>query len=190
MGSAHQHRTELSYHCCARTSLETRSLGTIMIVPQHMPVKSSVIKRALSERLRMAQTRLDRVPEIPCSTPGGSLEHGEPRGTHLSRGQFCPRAFRMASVMLEQPEAHKDCNLWHPLHIVMRPSSVICYKKNNNNITSHNDAGGGARHRVLPCSDFQPGTSPTPSYASFNPKTHSTISLEQLKQDKPHGSDL
>uniref|UniRef100_A0A2D4F8V1 Uncharacterized protein n=1 Tax=Micrurus corallinus TaxID=54390 RepID=A0A2D4F8V1_MICCO len=32
----------------------------------------------------------------------------------------------MASVMLEQPEAHRDCNLWHPLHIVMRPSSVIC----------------------------------------------------------------
>lgn len=51
----------------------------------------------------------------------------------------------MASVMLEQPEAHKDCNLWHPLHIVMRPSSVICYKKNNNNITSHNSAGGGAK---------------------------------------------
>lgn len=44
----------------------------------------------------------------------------------LSLGQFCPRAFRMASVMLQQPEAHSDCSLWHPLHIVMRPSSVIC----------------------------------------------------------------
>lgn len=29
-------------------------------------------------------------------------------------------------MMLEQPEAQRDCNLWHPLHIVMRPSSVIC----------------------------------------------------------------
>lgn len=78
--------------------------------------------------------------------------------TYLSLGQFCPRAFKMASVMLEQPEAHKDCNLWHPLHIVMRPSSVICYKKNNNNITSHNNVGGGARYCIFSFSGFQPGT--------------------------------
>lgn len=104
--------------------------------------------------------------------------------THLRRGQFWPSAFRMASVMLEQPEAHKDCNLWHPLHIVMRPSSVICYKKNNNNITSHNDGGGGARHCIFSFSDSQPGTQ-RPSCASFNPKTRSNVSAERLEEEKP-----
>lgn len=29
----------------------------------------------------------------------------------LSRGQFCPSALRIESVMLEQPEAHRDCSL-------------------------------------------------------------------------------
>lgn len=114
------------------------------------------------------------------TSPGSSAGR-----TYLRRGQFWPSAFRMASVMLEQPEAHKDCNLWHPLHIVMRPSSVICYKKNNNNITSHNDGGGGARHCVFSFSVFQPGTQ-RPSYAAFNPKMRSNISPEQPKEDKPH----
>lgn len=32
----------------------------------------------------------------------------------------------MASVMLAQPEMHRDCRRWQPRQIVMRPSSVIC----------------------------------------------------------------
>lgn len=45
---------------------------------------------------------------------------------HLRRGQFCPRACRMASVMLAQPDTHSDCRRWQPRQIVMSPSSVIC----------------------------------------------------------------
>lgn len=29
--------------------------------------------------------------------------------TNLRRGQFSPKAWRMASVMLAQPETHSDC---------------------------------------------------------------------------------
>lgn len=46
--------------------------------------------------------------------------------TDLSRGQFCPRACRMASVMLAQPDTHRDCRRWQPRQMVMSPSSVIC----------------------------------------------------------------
>lgn len=45
---------------------------------------------------------------------------------HLRRGQFCPRACKMASVMLPQPDTHRDCRRWQPRQIVMSPSSVIC----------------------------------------------------------------
>ena len=89
-----------------------------------------------STRSRLSATRSSSSSSLSTEQPHTALSCA-PR-PYLSLGQFCPRAFRMASVMLQQPEAHSDCSLWHPLHIVMRPSSVICYKKNNNTITRHN----------------------------------------------------
>lgn len=54
----------------------------------------------------------------------------------LSLAQFCPSAFSIASVILEQPEAHNDCSLWQPRHIVIKPSSVICEQVCRFNVTS------------------------------------------------------
>lgn len=91
---------------------------------------------ALIEKAQLGATRSSSSSSPSSEQPHAALSSA-PR-PYLSLGQFCPRAFRMASVMLQQPEAHSDCSLWHPLHIVMRPSSVICYKKNNNTITRNN----------------------------------------------------
>lgn len=46
--------------------------------------------------------------------------------SHLSRGQLSPIAVREASVMLLQPDTQRICSLWHPLHRLTKPSSVIC----------------------------------------------------------------
>lgn len=80
----------------------------------------------------------------PSAHTEGSPKLRDPLRAYLSLGQFCPRAFRMASVMLQQPEAHRDCSLWHPLHIVMSPSSVICYERDKDSITGRDTGGGRA----------------------------------------------
>lgn len=46
---------------------------------------------------------------------------------HLSRGQLSPIAVSEASVMLLQPDTQRICSLWHPLHRLTKPSSVICW---------------------------------------------------------------
>lgn len=47
----------------------------------------------------------------------------------MSRGQLSPIAVREASVMLLQPDTQRICSLWHPLHRLTRPSSVICWRE-------------------------------------------------------------
>lgn len=91
--------------------------------------------RAVSLRERQESNRERRgpAPNWPegafpgqSSRSGGRQKPHKREIFHLRRGQFCPRACRMASVMLAQPDTHSDCRRWQPRQIVMSPSSVIC----------------------------------------------------------------
>lgn len=55
--------------------------------------------------------------------------------SHLSRGQLSPIAVREASVMLLQPDTQRICSLWHPLHRLTKPSSVICWDGHTGQMT-------------------------------------------------------
>lgn len=55
--------------------------------------------------------------------------------SHLSRGQLSPIAVREASVILLQPDTQRICSLWHPLHRLTKPSSVICWDGHTGQMT-------------------------------------------------------
>lgn len=60
---------------------------------------------------------------------------------HLSRGQLSPIAVREASVMLLQPDTQRICSLWHPLHRLTKPSSVICWDGYTGQMTARRESG-------------------------------------------------
>lgn len=145
-GSTDSRGTELSSQPSVPSSLFL-NLRDFLGVHPRSPRSSAVTKpRDLQcpKRLKHGVT----VSPGPSAHTQGSPKLRDPPRAYLSLGQFCPRAFRMASVMLQQPEAHRDCSLWHPLHIVMSPSSVICYERDKDSITGR-DGGGGRATRCV-----------------------------------------